>query len=110
MVAIAKSELQGFSARVDGYESKYQVANVATKIACIDAKKSEIDWWPENPRRPDRKGKARAIFKLVLDPERASGRHVFRLAEAGDIIVSNVLKNTLEQAKVTGIKFSVVCE
>lgn len=105
MASVAGADMQGFAARVEGHDEGYHIVNAVSRVACIDRERSEVDWWPESPHRPDRKGKARAIFKLVIDPGRADGRHFFRLAEAGDLIVSDVLKGLLEKAAVSGVRF-----
>jgi hypothetical protein len=106
LATVAGSEVQRLPIRVATRKEQFEIINVASQIDCIDVEKSEIEWWTEEDERPDKIGTPRMISKLVIDPKRISGTHIFR-PKGWDvvIVVSDVLKQVLEEAKVTGIRF-----
>lgn len=107
---IADKDIQRFSVKVDRMEKDYEMINVIALADCIDTKRSEILWWEEgNDIRPDKAGKPHSISKLVIDPDRVNNHHIFRLQEwTLPVIVSDVVKEALEEANVTGVVFRQV--
>ncbi len=79
-------------------DEDYKIANIIGKIACVDKEKSELALYPD--------GDIEFIDKLVLklDKNKDYG-HIFRLSEFSPIIIiSNLLKNKIEEANITGFK------
>ena len=103
---VAPSEIQRLPVEVATRKEEFEIINVISQIDCIDEEKSEIEWWTEEDERPDKIGTPQMISKLVIDPKRIPGTHIFR-PKGWDvvIVVSDVLKKVLEEAKVTGIRF-----
>jgi hypothetical protein len=106
----ASSDIQRIPVQVASREEHYEIINVVSRIDCIDVKRSEIDeWWTEEDDRPDKIGKPRMIYKLVIDPGRVGNSNIFR-PEGWEVatIVSEVIKDAFERAEVTGVRFSAV--
>lgn len=79
-------------------------------IDCFDEDQSVFDIIPDDdPVFADRAGEYRSVTRLIIQPERAVGKHVFRVARLlNSIIVSEELKLRLEKAGVTGVIFKSV--
>lgn len=109
LTKLASPDIQRFPVKVDRMEQEYEIINIISRIKCIDAARSELEWWTEEHGRPDKIGKALTIMKLVVDPSRIGDTHMFRLEESTiAVIVSEVVKEALEEAKVSGIQFKAV--
>lgn len=109
LAAVAGSEIQRFPVKVEAMEQEYEIINFVSRIRCIDEERSILDWWTEEYGRPDLLGKALTIVKLVVDPSRIGVAQMFRLEESNiAIIVSDVVKQALEDARVSGIRFREV--
>ena len=103
---VAGADIQKFPIKIDKVEQEYEIINIVSRIKCIDATRSKLEWWTEEYGRPDLLGKALTIIKLVVDPCRIGDAHMFRLEESTiTVIVSDVIKQALEEANVSGIKF-----
>lgn len=79
-------------------DESYCIANIVGKLACVDKAESELDLFDD--------GEIEFIDKLTLDldPDTDYG-HIFRLAEFPPILViSDLLKTKIEDAKLTGFK------
>jgi hypothetical protein len=109
LAEVASSGIQRMPVCVESHGGNFEIINVVERVGCIDTEKSNIMWWTEADRRPDKIGKPRMITALRIDPTRAGERNIFRL-EGWEIalIVSDLVKDTLEEAKVSGIAFSPV--
>jgi hypothetical protein len=106
---VADEDIQRIPALLARLGEEYEIINVVSRVPCIDPVRSNIMWWTEADGRPDKIGKPQMITKLVIDPERVIGHHIFR-PEGWEVvvIVSDVVKEALEKARVSGVKFSKV--
>jgi len=107
LTLIAEGDIQRIPVLVESREEEYEIINVTSCVDCIDAERSEIQWYkPGNKVRPDLAGKPEMITELVIDPDRVCGHHIFRL-EGWEIaiVVSDVIKNAFEETGVLGVKF-----
>ena len=107
LAAIAPRDIQRIPVLVESREEEYEIINVIRLIDCIDVNQSEIQWYaPGNPIRPDFAGTPEMIMKLVIDPARAGGHHIFRINNwKGAIVVSDVIKDAFERSQVSGVRF-----
>jgi hypothetical protein len=107
---IAGRNIQRFPVVVDGEEGRYEIINVVPRVPCIDTVRSEIQWFqPGNKVRPDLAGAPEMITRLVIDPQRAEGHHIFRPdGWKVVIIVSDIVKQALDEALVSGVTFNRV--
>jgi len=76
----------------------YCIANIVGKNKCVDFEKSELELFDD--------GDIEFIDKLVLNiDEQGDYEHIFRLAEfPALLVISDMLKNEIEAARVTGLK------
>lgn len=88
----------------------YFTMAIETQLDCVDELKSDFTKFETNdPVRPDRAGEYSAFFDLVIDPSKTDGKHIFRIKKhLGAIIVSEVVKDRLEAAGITGVIFENV--
>jgi hypothetical protein len=111
----ALSGLDGFTAlvaKVEGFvqETSYYALHVWDVADCVDEKLSRFEKFQvDDPVRPDLAGQYSAFFDLVVEPDRAEGKHLFRLTGSGnEIIVSEEVKIRLEAAGAVGAVFRSV--
>lgn len=95
---VAWAEFQRFAARVEGQEETYEILNVLSRVDCLDVEKSSIIWDRQEP------SKIVALVKPVIDARAVAGRHIFRLGHGARLIVSESIKDMLEQS---GFKLGV---
>ncbi|MGY2375552.1 imm11 family protein [Pseudomonas sp. SDO524_S393] len=88
----------------------YCVMVIETQLDCVHESRSACEKFIENdPVRPDLAGEYRGFFKMVVDPTRIQGQHIFRVKKfLGAIIVSEEVKRRFERAGVTGALFESV--
>jgi hypothetical protein len=108
--SVAPAAVQYIPLNVPGGSEPYFIANIIKRVACLDEKMSLVErWQPNNPIRPDLVGQVSTVIDLHIDPARAAGEHLFRLDEKDFFtLVSKKLKEALEQAGITGLKFQSV--
>ncbi|MFP2910463.1 imm11 family protein [Pyxidicoccus sp. 3LFB2] len=84
---------------------------VATRLVrCIDDSASEeVRYWKPEDGRPEKVGKYRAVSGMRIDPTKVGDAKVFRTwGWTIALIVSEDIKEALERAGVTGLKFKEV--
>lgn len=104
------SEIQFIPARVEGATEPYFILNALRVIRCIDdARCTEaLHWMPED-NRPDEVGHYRGIIGLKIDPSTVGDAQIFRTwGWKMALIVSERVKQALEDARVTGTQFTEV--
>jgi hypothetical protein len=107
LASIAGGDIQRIPVLVEAREEPYEILNVVRVIDCIDTKRSEIQWFePGNNVRPDLAGKPEMVTKLVVDPALVGEHHMFRI-EGWEIVivVSDVIRDAFERARVSGVGF-----
>ncbi|WP_460903730.1 imm11 family protein [Paraburkholderia jirisanensis] len=100
--------LQGIPISVISHPGNYAVLNVLDSVDCVDEENSEFSRWTAEDGRPEQIGGYRMSL-LRIDPERARGHDLFRV-KGWEIalICSKKIKQCLEKAGVTGIRFKPV--
>ncbi len=100
--------IQGIPVSVEGNSEQYEVLNALDIVDCVDEEHSYFSRWTAEDGRPDRIGDYK-MTTLRIDPERAKGRDLFRVKGwAIALICSEKVKQCLEDAGVTGIRFTPV--
>ncbi|QSQ13032.1 imm11 family protein [Myxococcus landrumensis] len=107
---LAPDDVQLLPVGIQGHMDQYLIL-VATKlIRCIDDHASEeVRYWKPEHGQPARVGDYKVVSGLRIDTSKVGDAKVFRtwgwdLA----LIVSEDIKQALERAKVTGVKFTPV--
>ena len=109
LAAIAATDIQRIPVQVEGREEPYEIINVVSCIACVDRDRSDADWWTEADGRPEKIGRAKLVERLAVDPTKTGGAHLLRPKEWDlTIVASEPVKQALEKAKVSGIRFTKV--
>lgn len=100
-------EVQFIPVEVEGQIEPWFILNALRIIPCIDEARCEevVRWLPED-NRPDKMGGYRNVSGLKVDPERTAGARIFRpWGWKVVLIVSESLKQALEQEGITGTRF-----
>ncbi|UUC46555.1 Imm43 family immunity protein [Flavobacterium cerinum] len=95
------NEIELFEVKIDmKIESKFYFLNILDNVDAIDFEKSiYVEIMPETKVLSE-------ITKLVLNNSKVQSRHIFRLKHFRDeIVVSEDLKNRLEDLKISEYKF-----
>jgi hypothetical protein len=103
-------QVQFFPAQVEGQADPYFILNILRIIRCIDdARSEEVLYWKPEDGRPDKVGQYRGVGGMRIDPSRVGDAHIFRpWGWRVALIVSEVLKQAMEQDGITGTKFTEV--
>lgn len=98
--------IQIIHARVSGIGNPVAIVNALKLFAAIDEERSEISRWTSDDGIPSRVGTYAGIGKIVIRREIVQGASVFRLKNwESPLIVSEVVKSTLEKMRTTGVLF-----
>jgi len=99
-------DIQLISVKIEGKVGQYWILNVLKEVSCLDEKNSTIMWWKPEDGRPDKVGQYRMITKFKLDRQRIGDTRIFRLGGwKVALIVNDQLKQKLEQAGISGVRF-----
>ncbi|WP_164011274.1 imm11 family protein [Pyxidicoccus trucidator] len=107
---LAPGDVQLIPVDIKGHLDQYLML-VATKlIRCIDDKASrEVLYWKPEDERPDKLGQYRAVAGMRIDRSKVGDAKVFRTwGWKIALIVSEDIKQALERAKATGVRFREV--
>jgi hypothetical protein len=100
-------DVQFLSAQVEGHAGPYFILNTLRVIRCIDdARCDQVQYWKPEDGEPEKVGEYRFVAGLHIDPTKVGDARLFRpwgwpLA----LIVSEDLKQALEQEGITGTRF-----
>jgi hypothetical protein len=99
-------DVQLIPAAIPGHDG-FHVVNVLACVDAIDHDRSVIQYRDlDETHRP---GEPRGVVRLVIDPAKAEGRHVFRLHEwRVALIVSEDFKLRVEAEQMTNMEFTCV--
>lgn len=108
--ALAPGEVQRIPVSLSDGNVGYEILNATNVVDCIDRENSEFMVWKEPDGRQDKTGQYRMFSKLQIDPERARGRHIFRLdGWRIALVVSQDVVELFIQLQVTGASFQLLC-
>ena len=102
-----RDEVQFIRARVEGHVEPYFVLNALRVIRCIDdARCREVKYWEPEDGIPEAVGEYKDVAGLKIDPTQVGDTHLFRpWGWPVVLLVSEHLKQAIEEAGLTGPKF-----
>jgi len=103
-------EVQFIPVEVEGQPEPWFILNTLQVIRCIDdARCEEVLYWKPEDNRPDKLGGYRNVRGLKVDPAKIGGANIFRPSGwLVTLIVSERVKQALEDEGITGIAFTPV--
>ncbi|RKG89366.1 hypothetical protein D7W82_07455 [Corallococcus sp. CA049B] len=107
---LAPEDVQILPVDVDGQAEPYCLLVATRNIRCIDDQQTaEVQYWKPEDGQPEKVGEYRAVSGMRIDVTKVGDTKVFRpwgwtLA----LIVSEDIKEALERANVTGVRFTEV--
>ncbi|HLL03488.1 MAG TPA: DUF1629 domain-containing protein [Myxococcaceae bacterium] len=107
---LAPDDVQLVPVEVDGQSEQYRILVATRTVRCIDDQAcAEVRYWKPEDGRPDKVGQYRAVYDMRIDPAKVGEAKVFRLwGWTVALIVSEDIKEALERAGVTGLRFKEV--
>jgi hypothetical protein len=110
LTAEAPGDVQLLPVDIDSRSDPRFLVNVIRTVRCIDDHAStEVQYWTEEDGDPERAGEYRAVHGMRIDPSKVGDAKVFRpWGWTVALIVSEDVKDALERAGVTGVKFTEV--
>lgn len=110
LTQLAPDDVQLFPVKVASESEPYFLVNVVRTVRCIDDEASEeVRYWNPEDGRPEKVGKYRAVSGMRIDPTKVGDAKVFRpWGWTVALLVSEDIKEALECAGVTGVKFTEV--
>ena len=107
---LAPDDVQFLPVEIAGQPEQFGILVATRLIRCVDDQRStEVLFWKPEDGQPDKVGEYRSIYGLRIDPTQAGAVRVFRpWGWPVALIVSEDLKEALERAKATGVKFTEV--
>ena len=106
---VAPDTAEFFPVRIDGALRRYEIMNVSRNVDCLDETHSIFTRWEPEHGRPDRTGSLKMISRIIIDPKKAKGSHLFRIAGWPlALLVSERLKGAIEGVPELGILFGPV--
>lgn len=103
-------DVQFIPVQVEGHDGPYFILNTLRTIRCIDdARCREVEYWKPEDGRPDKEGKYRVVSGMRIDPTKVGDARIFRAwGWTVPLIVSEDLKEAMEEEAITGTKFEEV--
>jgi hypothetical protein len=105
-----RNQIQFLPVEVVGQTAPYFIANVLRVIPCIDDARCErVEYWKPEDGALDRVGDYRLVRGMRIDPDKACDADIFRpKGWSSVLVVSERLKQALEDRQVGGIRFTEV--
>ncbi|WP_338269051.1 imm11 family protein [Corallococcus caeni] len=107
---LAPDDVQVIPVEVEGQIEPYFILVATRNIRCIDDERSgEVQFWHPEDGQPDKVGTYRAVSRMRIDPAKVGDAKVFRpWGWTVALIVSEDIKDAVERAGVTGMRFEEV--
>jgi len=107
---LAPTDVQLIPVNIQGQSEPYFILNAIRVVKCIDDKASaEVRYWTEEDGLPEKVGKYSSVSGMRIDPTKVGDAKVFRTwGWHVALIVSEDVREALERAGVTGVKFTEV--
>ncbi|KFA89945.1 hypothetical protein Q664_31350 [Archangium violaceum Cb vi76] len=104
---LGTKDVQFLPARVTSLAEPWFILNVTRVVRCIDdARCSEVMYWKPEDGQPKKVGTYRAVYDMRIDPTKTEGARIFRTwGWLVAIVVSQDIKEALEQEHISGAKF-----
>jgi|SRR5215217_225648 len=109
-VKMAPADVQILPVNIQGQADQFCILVATRLIQCIDdAASEEVEYWKPEDGRPEKVGQYRKVSGMRIDPSRVGDAQVFRTwGWSVVLVVSERLKDALEQAGATGTLFEAV--
>ncbi|WP_369945125.1 imm11 family protein [Vitiosangium sp. GDMCC 1.1324] len=100
-------EVQFIPTRVEAHPEPYFILNPLRIIRCIDdARCEEVRYWKPEDGQPEKVGEYRVVAGMRIDPTKVGDARIFRpWGWPVALIVSEDLKQAMEQEGITGTRF-----
>lgn len=110
LAEVCGSQVQLIEVSVQGRQGPFFIANATRTADCVDEQSSRgVRKWTAEDGQPDRIGDYQGFDELKIDPSRTGDLDFFRVArDTITLIVSDRLKQAMEEAKLVGPKFDLV--
>jgi hypothetical protein len=110
LAELASNDVEIIPARIARQPDQFCILNATRLVRCIDNKASgEVRYWRPEDGRPEKTGQYRAVYGMRIDPSKVGEAQVFRTwGWTVALIVSEQIKEALEQLGTTGTKFKEV--
>jgi hypothetical protein len=110
LAELAPDDVQLIPVELEGQPEPYCILVATRAIRCIDDQASaEVKYGKPEDGQPDRVGEYRAVHGMRINPAKVGDAKVLRpWGWTVALIVSEDIKDALERAGVTGVKFSEV--
>ena len=106
---LALEDVQFLPVDVAGQPDQYLILVATRLIPCIDERASRIRLWTHEDGLPHKVGQYASVRDMHIDPMSVGDARVFRARGwAGPLLISGDLKEALEHAGITGVKFEGV--
>ncbi|WP_309242953.1 suppressor of fused domain protein [Hyalangium versicolor] len=107
---LAPRDVQVLPVDIQGQPDPFCILVATRLVRCIDDKASEeVEHWTPEDGRPEKVGQYRDVYGMRIDPTKVGHAKVFRTwGWTVALIVSEDIKEALERAGVTGMKFKEV--
>jgi hypothetical protein len=107
---LAPNDVQLIPVEIGSQPKRYFILNATRLLKCIDDEASEeVRYWKPEDGVPEKVGTYFSVFGMRIDPTKSGDAKVFRTwGWTGALIVSEDIKQALEQVRATGMKFEEV--
>ncbi|HYO52844.1 imm11 family protein [Archangium sp.] len=106
---LAPDDVQLLPVDLEGQPDQYLILVATRLIPCIDERASRIRLWTHEDGLPHKVGQYASVRDMRIDPSRVGDARVFRARGwPGPLLISGDLKEALERAGITGVKFEEV--
>jgi hypothetical protein len=100
---VAGADVQWLEVRAHGLDEPLYALNLLRVIDCLDERRSALTRWRHDAPDPSLRGTIKHVLHVRIDPARAGGAHLFRVAGWPlPVIASDPLRSRLEAAGITG--------
>ncbi|WNG32903.1 hypothetical protein F0U61_04185 [Archangium violaceum] len=100
-------DVQFIPVQVEGHAGPFFILNTLRTIRCIDDVRCEeaLYWQPEDGQ-PEKVGRYRSVVGMRIDPTKVGDARIFRTwGWSQGLIISEELKQAMEQEGLTGTRF-----
>ncbi|HEX8822046.1 MAG TPA: DUF1629 domain-containing protein [Archangium sp.] len=100
-------DVQFIPARVEGHTEPCFILNALRIIRCIDdARCRRAEYWTPEDEQPEKVGEYRVVSGMRIDPAKVGDARIFRpWGWVGALLISQDLKQALDQEGITGTRF-----
>lgn len=100
-------DVQVLPAKIASHPGPWFILNITRVVRCIDdARCGGVMYWKPEDGEPKKVGTYRAVYDMRIDPTKTEGARIFRTwGWRGAIVISQDIKEALEQEHVSGAKF-----